>query len=307
MREAVYNVIVGVVVAVIGLTGYLLLYWAIAIRLEHGRSLVEKDGYGFLVFLAVIGILATAFFLRGIADIWRGLRDIREAPSRAQLAVRPWLGLKMWRQREIVFRGPVGYGVLILAYLFFGVPAVVILWIVIAGPGTVSESMRIQGLLWGLLLAFIVGALTYWRLRQMRYGNSVCRLITLPGIVGGWFKADVECNLPADSDSTVTVRLKNLIPAGKRMVEVWRMEQRLTVFVTPGTRSTVPVRLRIPRDPAQQPMMVGDGFWSAGKSWTLEIEKHVSGIDFFAAFLVPIYDTPDAPTSEQEESEPHSK
>ena len=305
MREEAINVLAGVIVAAIGLAGYLLLYWAIATRLEHGRSLVEIDG--FLVFLAVIGILATTFFLRGITDIRRGFRDIQQAPSRAQLAVRPWLKLKTWRQREIMFRGNVGYGVLILAYLFFGVPAVAFLWIAITGPGAVSESMRIQGLLWGSFLAFIVGALTYWRLRQMRYGNSVCRLITLPGVVGGWFKADVECNLPADSDSTVVARLKNLVQAGKRMVEVWRMEQRLAVLITPGTRSTIPVRLRIPRDPAQRPMMVGDGFWSPGKFWVLEIEKQVPGIDFFAVFHVPIYDTPDASASEQEEGEQHPK
>lgn len=306
MREEAYSVLGGVIVAVIGLTGYLLLYWAIATRLENGRSLDEKDG--FIVILAVIGILATAFFLRGITDIRRGLRDIQEGPSRAQLAAHPWLKLIEWRKREIVFRGPVGYGALILAYLFFGVPAVVMLWIAIAGPGVVNEGMRIQGLLWGSLLAFMVGALTYWRLRQMRYGNSVCRLITLPGVVGGWFKADVECNLPADSGSTVVVRLKNCVPAGKRMVEVWRMEQRLAVPVTPGTRSTIPVRLRIPCDPAQRPMMVGESFWSAtGSAWTLEIEKQVPGIDFLASFLVPIYDTPDAPASEQEEGEPHPK
>jgi hypothetical protein len=303
MREEALNILGGVIVAVIGLAGYLVLYRAIAARLEQGGSLIEID---VLVFLAGIGILATTFFLYGVTVIRRGLREIQEAPSRAQLAVRPWLTLKMWRQREIVYRGNVGYGVLILAYLFFGVPAVAILWIAITGPGAVSESMRILGLLLGSVLAFIVGGLTYWRLRQMRYGNSVCRLITLPGVVGGWFKADVECNLPADSDSTVVVRLKNFVPAGKRMVEVWRMEQRPAVPVTPGTRSTIPVRLRIPRDPAQRPMMVGDGFWLAGQSWVLEIEKQVPGIDFLAVFRVPIYDTADAPASEQEQGKGHT-
>lgn len=298
MREEVLDVLSGAIVAAIGLAGYLLLYWAIVARLEADRSLVERDGS--LIFLAVIGVLATAFFLPGIRLIRRGFRDLRDAPSQAQVAVRPWLKRKTWRRREIVSGSPVGYPFLLLAYLFFGLPALLFFWMAIAGPDDTNAILRIEYLLLGLLLVFIVGGLTYWRLRQTRYGNSVCRLFTLPGVVGGWFKADVECRLPADADSSVVVRLRNFVLRGKRMVEVWRMEQRLAVPVTTGIRSTVPVRLRIPRDPAQRPMLVGDDFWEAdSKSWVLEVEKHVPGIDFFVAFRVPIYDTPDAPAAEQ--------
>lgn len=304
MREEAIKVLGGIIVTVFGLAGYLFFSWAIATRLKHGRPLDEIDG--FHMFFGVIGLVATALFLHGIAVIRRGLRDLREAPSRKQLDLRPWLHLKAWRRREIVYRGPVGYVVLLLAYLFFGLPAVLLLFAAIAGVGPEGGAAqeRISFLLLGCLLALVVGGLTFWRLRQVRYGNSVCRLITLPGVVGGWFKADVICNLPADSDNSVLVRLKNTRSAGKHVKEVWRMEQRMTVPVTPGSRSTIPVRLQIPRDPAQQPMRIGDGFWSAGKAWFLEIEKQVPGINFLAAFHVPIYDTSDVPASDQEEGYP---
>lgn len=160
----------------------------------------------------------------------------------------------------------------------------------------------IEGLFWAAAIVFFLGGLTYWWLRHRRYGNSVCRLLTLPGVVGGWFKADVECALPPDPAESVIVRLKNVVPAGKTVREVWRMEQKLTIPVSPGRRPIVPVRLRLPRDPAQQltPLDAGALQNLLGvPQWILEIEKRTAGVDFFANFNVPIYDTPNAPPSEQ--------
>jgi len=268
----------------------LLGYWLIAGRIRGNYAI-----------LAVV--LTAAVFLYGVHLIWAWLdkrrEERKEMPSREQIQAQPWLKHRPWRRREIMSGNPVRTGLLLLAYLFFGLPALLFLWMGIADPPTHSgESLRIPGLLMGSLLAFIVGALTYWRLRHLRYGNSVCRLITLPGIVGGWLKADVECGLPADADNTVVVRLKNLVPAGKNLSEVWRMEQRLSVPVQPGERSVVKVRLQIPRVPEQRlpPPRTGAWDWLGGVPvWLLEVEKKVPGIDFLVQFSVPVYDVPDLP------------
>ncbi len=189
----------------------------------------------------------------------------------------------------------VGTPVLLLAYVFFGGPALFFFWLAIAIPSTQSgESLRLTGLLMGSLLGFIVVGLTYWRLRYAKYGDSVCRLLTLPGRVGGWLKADVDCALPAGSDDTVIVRLKNMVQAGRTAKEVWRMEQRLAVPVQ-GSRSVVPVRLQIPRSPKQALLAPDAGALArfAAPWWVLEVEKQVSGIDFKAQFGVPVYDLPE--------------
>jgi len=140
-------------------------------------------------------------------------------------------------------------------------------------------------------------------LPRRRYGHSVCRLLTLPGAVGGWFKADVECRLPPDPTEPVVVRLKNVIGGGKSQREVWRMEQTLTFLVhpDPNARSIVPVRLQIPRHPQQLPIPIPLNIrgLQTRPDWLLEIEKKTAGIDFFARFSVPIYDTPYGDPAEQ--------
>lgn len=256
-----------------------------------------RGGYAILAL-----VVATAVFLYGVRLIGVWLDDRKQArkemPSREQLDAQPWLRSRAWRRREVVWGNPVGNGVLLLAYLFFGGPALFFIWLGIVDPPSRSgESFLIPGLLMGSLLAFIVGGLTYWRLRYRRYGNSVCRLITLPGVVGGWLKADVECALPAGPDNTVVVRLKNMVQAGKRLVEVWRMEQRLAVPVRAGKRTIVNIRLQIPRTPEQKiPVLRPSLLDRLGQPvWILELEKKVPGIDFLAQFAVPVYDTPETP------------
>jgi hypothetical protein len=151
-------------------------------------------------------------------------------------------------------------------------------------------------LLVGLMLGFIVAGLTYWRLRHWRYGDSVCRLITLPGRLGGWLKADVYCALPGGADDTVTVRLKNMESRGRSVAELWRMEQRITVPVQ-GARTVVNVRLQIPRASDQKVLSPNAGALErfAAPWWVLEVEKKVLGIDFLAQFGVPVYDVPEMP------------
>jgi hypothetical protein len=47
------------------------------------------------------------------------------------------------------------------------------------------------------------------------------------------------------------------------------------------------------------PLELNPGFLRAPVLWHIEISKQAPGIDFFAKFLVPVYDTPHAPAAEQ--------
>jgi hypothetical protein len=302
-------IVFGLLIGGLGLAGYHFIVWSIARRLELGRPLLEWD---LIAFQATVGALATVFvwyggklFIEGARDLWSWHAERGKLGSPEQLAARPWLRNTAWRRRIIVHGRPVGTPILLLAYGFFGLPALFLLWAGIVDlPTRSGESLRLPLLAMGGMLAFIVGGLTYWTLRHMRYGDSVCHLLTLPGVVGGWLKANVECKLPHDPEAMVTVRLRNLVQTGKTAVEVWRMEERVQVLVAPGERATVPVRLRVPRDPSQRPMAVaGKGFLTdfaaSAAVWILEVEKRVPGIDYFASFSVPVYDTTNVPAGEQ--------
>lgn len=277
------KVITGVFYMVLGLSGY----WLFGMSRVRGWILI-----------AII-VLTLALFLYGVRMTlaWVNERKeaLRELLPAETLKSKPWLRVPAWRCREIVCGNPVGNIYLLLACLFFGGPALLFLWAVIMNP-----SARLgESLIWaanGCILGFIVIGLFYWRLRYRRYGQSVCRLLTLPGRVGGWLKADVDCTLPAGADNTVTVRLKNMVPNGRSARELWRMEQRISVPAR-GERTVIPVRLQIPRSTNQR-------FLSSNASalerafaplWALEIEKKVPGIDFLAQFGVPVYDVPELP------------
>lgn len=222
-------------------------------------------------------------------------------PPSASSKGQPWLETEAWRKREIVDGSKFHGFALVLAYLFFGVPALLFVWAAIEPPEG-AAGYWLEGIMWATVIAFVLCGLTYWWLRHLRYGDSVCRLLTLPGVLGGWFKADVECALPGKSDEPVTVRLKALDLGVRNAPEICRMEQRLTVPVVAGKRSIVPVRLRVPR---RLPMLLSQAeftaYLSGGRcAWALEIEKKTAGVDFFATFGVPVYDTQNAPPAEQQ-------
>ncbi len=299
------NVVLGVVVAGIGLLGYLLVAYLIDLRGGRFNSSV-------LAILGIIAALATAFSWAGVKLIRNAVRAFRlqsaepeETLPPTDVAREPWLRNKEWRKREVVHGRTVGGPVLVLAFIFFAGPILLIVWAAFFNsPGKAGDGAIAPIIVMGAVISMVLGPLIYLWLRHRRYGNSVCRLLTLPGVIGDWFKADVECALPPDSGEPVIVRLKNLVPAGKRLAEKWRMEERLTVPVVAGARSVVPVRLRVPRHPAQVPLSFDRGHWARfwlgeGAVWHLELEKKAAGVDFFASFSVPIYDSLSAPTSEQ--------
>jgi len=285
MVFGVSRVIGGVFFVTLGL----LAYWFFGLSRHRGWVLVA------LMAAALATVLWGAWLLRQwLHDRRAAMRDL--LPGEA-LAGRPWLRVDAWRRREIIAGRLVGTPVLLLAYVFIGGPALFFFWLAIVDPPTASgESPRIAGLIMGPTLGFIVVGLTYWRLRYWKYGDSVCRLLTLPGRIGGWLKADVECALPAGGDDVVIVRLRNMIQAGRSAREVWRMEQRIVVPVQ-GARSVVPVRLQIPRARDQRLLAPEAGLLNrfAAPWWVLEVEKQVPGIDFKTAFGVPVYDVPEMP------------
>lgn len=219
---------------------------------------------------------------------------------------KPWLKNEAWAARVLTYENNPGWPILIVAYLFFGGLS----WLCVAGGLGLLDDSAIDwgktfgGLTVASLLVWVLGGLTYWKIRHLRFGKSVCRLITLPGVIGGWFKADIECRLPLGA-APLIVRLRNLREGARSGPTVLWSLQKLANAPPPalhGSRHLIfPVRLLVPRHPLQVPdPLETPGIWARKTFWALEIEKKSSGVKFFASFRVPIYDVPNAPESEQQ-------
>lgn len=219
---------------------------------------------------------------------------------------KPWLRNAGWAARE--FGNDRSFlasePMLFLAYLVGGGLSIVF---IAAGFGLMPGASNPGGEISPLKLAAggmflsLLAILTYVKIRHERFGVSICRLITLPGVIGGWFKADVECRLPPGTVPLV-VRFRNLRQQKGGRVVLWSMQQQIHVAPLPlpgSERFLVPIRLQVPRHPWQVPDPLVRGFGTPDTFWVMEIEKKCPGVDFFASFRVPIYDVPDAPESEQ--------
>jgi hypothetical protein len=213
----------------------------------------------------------------------------------------PWLQDERWARRKLVHRAAVSrarrallaLGYVAGALIGAGIVAAIIGWY----RDPQSSPVELIGL--GVLAAMLIGGLarlTRLWLRDRRYGATVCKLITLPGVIGGWFEADVECSLPPGA-GPVTVRLENAqVPPsvpGAAPTVLWQTEQSAMTVAheTRARRSIIRVRLEVPHHPDQKPLpMDAPGHRFVEPYWALQLEKTTGGDDFTAVFRVPIYD-----------------
>jgi hypothetical protein len=204
---------------------------------------------------------------------------------------KPWLARKEWRERRIISHGVRGC-FFALAIPFFGLLALMclvgVLVNVFENPGEAARALLVGAIFGGAL-----AGVTYWWRNWKKFGKSVCHLETLPGVIGGWFKASVEVKLPADVPPAIKVKLENFkIVGGRPAVKVTKWKTR--ELVSPdrftriqGDRYMVPVRFQIP---------AGEDYY---KDWLLQVKAEFPGVNLRADFLVPIFETDEVPLEEQ--------
>ncbi len=207
---------------------------------------------------------------------------------------------KEWRERRIVSQGVRGF-YFALALAVIGPMAILAvkvgIWHIVEGN---PEGWGF--LLAGAMVAGVLAYVTYQRLAWRKFGKSVCHLETLPGVIGGWFKASVEVKLPVETRPAVLVRLVNIIH-GDGGTTVWEISERVfhAQFTRiQGDRYLVPVRFHIParKDYYVQPSWNPNPLKVSG-GWVLKIRAELPGMNLGAGFLVPIFETAEAPPEEQ--------
>jgi len=226
-----------------------------------------------------------------------GVGDFSMDPTQRFLAQseaqrKPWL--PVWSSRRIESSREVRGLYVALAFAVMGPIAVlgvtVGLWNVVEGNLAGSGALLIIGAMFAGGLAIV----TYWWLRARKFGKTVCDLETLPGVIGGWFKASVAVRLPVETPPTVLVRLENFRQLPRARITVWEISERVSpaqLTRIQSDRYLVPVRFRIPDRQ--------DYYWKGEGGWLLKITAELPGIDLDASFWVPIFETDEAPPEEQ--------
>ena len=126
----------------------------------------------------------------------------------------PWMACKPWRERRIESHGVRGC-FFALAIPFFGLPALLSSTVALfhlIGSGRILWEAMIPATIFGGGVA----AVSYFWRHWSKFGKSVCYLETLPGVIGGWFKASVEFKIPGHPPPSLLVRLENYKIVGMR-------------------------------------------------------------------------------------------
>lgn len=206
----------------------------------------------------------------------------------------PWLARKDWASRRVAAQehpaATVAMAALFVVPIAFGAG---VFWLLAFAAGYSVPGVVAGGLF------FLLGLHVLWR--RIRWEGTVwsdvqlwCILETLPGVIGGWFKGQVEARLPAPPKGAVVrlVFLEGMYdgePNGIWSVryeleggEIKRIGDGLFRF---------PVRFEVPARLAQFTRYTG---WRVTVEIALQNKRLVVG-----SFPVPIYATSRAPAQEQ--------
>jgi hypothetical protein len=216
---------------------------------------------------------------------------------RAQHPDEPWLWRADWAQRAVRETYEIGgwclWGFAIVWNLFC-LP----LWFLVRWEWPVDARTSLFALfpIAGLLLLLLAA---YHALRRRKYGVSVCRIDQVPIPLGSTLRGELDVRLREVPPSGFALRLasvrRTVSGSGKnRNVHervLWQDEQTVTHGAMPSPHGLrVPFRFDIPWE--CEPASLTD----AGDLvvWRLSASAEVPGIDYQAAFELPVFRTADA-------------
>ncbi len=234
----------------------------------------------------------------GLGLVWLAIAALRgedrEAARREELADRPWLLRDDWAAGRVTSGGrPATLGAWAITGFWnaIAIPAAVGVTLkALAGEiGWSAVAMVAMFPLVGLgLAAMAVRAGVRWR----KFGQSTLELKTLPGVVGGAFRAVLHAGPGLGETRSLTVTLDCLrrITSGDSTREemLWQRTTEIprSRFAMAGGVS-IPLSFTIPFECAASDISHSDD----ETVWRLGVEAEVHGVDYAESFEVPIYRT----------------
>jgi hypothetical protein len=264
----------------------------------------EADLVG-AVFCVVLGAVFSAigpgfYYLTYVAA---PVHAAREARQTALYPAQPWMLRDDWAARKVVDRSSLA--VMIFLWIWSGgwCGACAFLWSVNSDKiiAAVRDSWGEAVLIVFLPLAGLIGLVcainatrTWWR-----YGTSILRIDTLPGILGDRFRGSVLANMPE------VVALEALIACERRIwrwatddkgrrtkewrtVTVWSETHAIGRDRLMRSKDGVSIPVEVPLPPDQPACALDDD--GAGIQWSLSVRAVEMTMPRFSAhFLIPVY------------------
>ncbi len=244
------------------------------------------------------------------AVVLLGLRKHKElAALKEKHPEQPWLWRRDWAAGRIEdSHRYIGW----VAWIF------AIMWNVVSIPiglAGVQQALRDGKPMLFLVLLFPatgVGLLVWAvraALRRRRYGLSRLELTTIPGAIGRSLAGTVRLNglvqPPQGFEATLSCVRRVTTRSGKNSSTseriLWQEEKRLEGGMSrdaAGMATRIPVAFRVPAD-----ALASDASDSRNQVvWRLTLSAEMPGVDYAAAFEVPVFRTPDSdlhPTPEE--------
>ncbi len=211
----------------------------------------------------------------------------------------PWLWKEEWASGQIKSSTKTTMWVLLAIAIFWNLVSMPLLFVL---PGEIFDKknyLATIGLLFPLVGMILVASAAWAVLRWRKYGESLFEMATTPGVLGGSLAGVIRSNKSLDAREGFRLALscieKRTTGSGKHRstskTTLWQDERTiLRPLSAPGEPTAVPVAFAVPLD---MPASTIDG----GRHeiiWQLQISAAVPGIDYRAAFDVPVFKTEDS-------------
>jgi hypothetical protein len=194
----------------------------------------------------------------------------------------PWLARKDWAARRVYGLYRVGSVMMVVCLVIFG------------GSGlstfvlATDVTSRIVG---GVMFALICASCINWLL-ALRFEPAICRLQTLPGVIGGHIEAVIEATLPYVPVDGLTATLTNVTVDDGAYTKIWRTTCQIPAAVVvreENGRCSIPVRIAIPKPRGVLYAPLTAPLWCSYGEWHLGLTADMPWKNFSATFSVPVY------------------
>ena len=185
-------------------------------------------------------------------------------------------------------------------FLVFGVWTLAVVWNLTFGAAFIANFSNPQMKTGGLVMLGIfavlglipVGFAVYVTLRHMRFGASYCMLKNKAGVLGKTLEGRIETSVDVIPDGDFEVELQCLetyhVGTGKerRSVTNTHWQRKITVpRAGIGSRAGIPFLFELPKSAPE----TGDQLARGDVNWQLSVKAPLSGVDYFALFVVPVF------------------
>lgn len=245
------------------------------------------------VFVGGVFIIVSGLMLAGVLHASRRAKEI--AKKQGEFPDQPWMWRPDWAEGCVKCEGKIGVWVaggfaLIWNAISWGVT--ISAWEEMFGPKGDKKAMFI--LLFPVVGLFLLAWFVYALVRHKKYGVSVFRMLSNPGVLGGTLRGAVEIPVQVSPPEGFKMRLlcvhrySSGTGDNRRTHEDTKWEEEKVIkkdlLGHDRSRTGVPVFFNIPYNLPQSrenPTYI----------WKLKISADVPGVDYASEFHVPVFKT----------------